>query len=293
NVPVTIGQIARVDFAMEVGAVSETVMVIGESPLLQTDKSDVHTQLRSSEITSMPLNRFRNFQGLINLAPGTTPMAFGNAETDTPGRSMATNINGQPNTQNSTRTDGATNMNIWLPNHVMYVSPVETIETVDISTSSFDAEQGMAGGAAVTVITKSGTNTFRGSAVEGFNNQALNAKPYFFGVGPAPEKLPVKGNGYGGTVGGPIKHNQLFFFGWFEGYKRRQSLFTFFTVPDAALRSGDFSKAFNTNASLQQIYNPFTGNPDGTGRQPFANNQIPAGLVNPIAQKILNLFPLP
>src|SRR5205809_4266191 len=131
--------------------------------------------MRAAELTNMTLNRYRNFQALLNLVPGTTPMAFGNAETDTPGRSMATNVNGQPNTQNSTRTDGATNMNIWLPNHLMYVSPAETVDTVDVSTSSFDAEQGMAGGAAVTVITKSGTNTFRGSAVEYFNNQNLNA----------------------------------------------------------------------------------------------------------------------
>jgi Carboxypeptidase regulatory-like domain len=293
NVPVSIGEIARVDVTLEVGAVSETVMVTGQAELLQTDKTDVHTQLRSTEITSMPLNRYRNFQGLLNLAPGTMPMAFGNAETDTPARSLATNINGQPNTQNSTRTDGATNMNIWLPNHVMYVSPAETIETVDVSTSTFDAEQGMAGGAAVTVITKSGTNSFRGSALEYFNNQALNAKPYFFGVGPAPDKLPVKTNNYGGTLGGPIRKDRWFFFGSFEGYNRRQSLFTFFSVPDAALRNGDFSKAFNSNGSQQTIYNPFTGNPDGSGRQPFANNQIPSGLINPIALKILQLFPLP
>ena len=293
NVPVTINEIARVDVTMEVGAVSETVMVVGESPILQTDKSDVHTQLKSDAITQMPLNRYRNYQALLNLAPGTTPMAFGNAETDTPARSLATNVNGQPNTQNSTRTDGATNMNIWLPNHLMYVSPAETVDTVDVSTSSFDAEQGMAGGAAVTVITKSGTNNFKGSAIEYFNNEKLNAKPYFFGVGPAPDKLPVKTNNYGATLGGPIKRNSVFFFGSFEGYKRRQSLFTFFTVPDAALRAGDFSKAFNTNGSLQQIYNPLTGNADGTGRQAFANNQIPLGMMNPIALKILNLFPLP
>jgi hypothetical protein len=220
-------------------------------------------------------------------------MAFGNAETDTPARSLATNINGQPNTQNSTRTDGATNMNIWLPNHLMYVSPAETIDSVNISTSSFDAEQGMAGGAAVTVITKSGTNNFRGSALEYFNNQSLNAKPYFFGVGAAPDNLPVKTNNYGATLGGPIRRDKLFFFGSFEGYKRRQSLFTFFTVPDAALRAGDFSNAVNTNGSLQLIYNPFTGNSDGTGRQPFANNQIPASMINPIALKILQLYPLP
>src|SRR5438128_6258182 len=147
----------------------------------------------------MSRNRFRKFQGLLNLPPGTTPLAFGNAETDTPARSMATNVNGQANTNNSTRTDGATNMNIWLPNHVMYVSPTETIETVDVSTSSFDAEQGMAGGAAVTVITKSGTNQYRGSGIEHFNSHKLNAKPYYFARGAAPDKLPVKANNYGAT----------------------------------------------------------------------------------------------
>ena len=149
--PVTIGQISRVEFTLEVGTVTETVTVASEAQLLQTDKADVSTELKSEELTSMPLNRFRNYQALINLVPGTTPMAFGNAETDTPARSLATNVNGQANTSNSTRTDGATNMNIWLPNHNMYISPAETIDTVNISTSSFDAEQGMAGGAAVTV----------------------------------------------------------------------------------------------------------------------------------------------
>jgi hypothetical protein len=296
NVPITIGEISRIDVALEIGTLSETITVASQVQLLQTDKADVSTELNSKAVTDMPLNRFRNFQGLLNLAPGTTPLAFGNAETDTPGRSMATNVNGQANTNNTTRTDGATNMNVWLPNHIMYVSPNETVDTVNISTSSFDAEQGMAGGAAVTVITKSGTNMLRGSGFEYFNNEKLNAKPYFFGVGgqaAAPDKLPLKMNNFGGTVGGPIKKNKVFFFGSFDGYQRDQSLFTFFSVPDAALRAGDFSKAFNTNGSLQLIYNPLTGNADGTGRTQFANNAIPANLINPISLKVLNLFPLP
>ena len=226
NVPVTIGQISRIDMALEVGTVSETVTVASEAQLLQTDKADVSTELKSAELTAMPLNRFRNYQALINLVPGTTPMAFGNAETDTPARSLATNVNGQANTNNSTRTDGATNMNIWLPNHNMYVSPAETIDTVNISTSSFDAEQGMAGGAAVTVITKSGTNQFRGSAFLFHNDDGLNASPYFFGSTAKPAKLPIDANTYGGTFGGPIAKNKLFFFGSFEGYKRTQSLTT-------------------------------------------------------------------
>ncbi len=187
NVPVSISNISRVDVTLEVGTLSETVTVASEAQLLQTDKADVHTEIKSAELTAMPLNRFRNYQALMNLVPGTTPMAFGNAETDTPARSLATNVNGQVNTNNSTRTDGATNMNVWLPNHEMYISPAETVDTVNVSTSSFDAEQGMAGGAAITVITKSGTNSFKGSAFEFYNGDSLNAKPAFFGVrrGPA------------------------------------------------------------------------------------------------------------
>ena len=293
NVPVSIGQISRVDVSLELGTLTETVTVSSAAELLQTDLADVHTELKSSEIQSMPLNRFRNYQALMNLVPGTTPMAFGNAETDTPARSLATNVNGQSNTNNTTRTDGATNMNIWLPNHNMYISPAETVDTVNISTSSFDAEQGMAGGAAVTVITKSGTNQFKGSAFDFYNDQNLNTKPAYFGVGEAPPKLPLKANIYGGTIGGPIAKNKLFFFGSYEGYKREQSLFTFFSVPDARLRAGDFSQALNTNGSLQNIYNPSTGAAAGVGRQQFANNQIPANMIDPISLRVLQLFPLP
>ena len=293
NVPVSISNISRVDMTLEVGTLSETVTVASEAQLLQTDKADVHTELKSSEVTAMPLNRFRNYQGLMNLVPGTSPMAFGNAETDTPARSLATNVNGQVNTNNTTRTDGATNMNIWLPNHNMYISPAETVDTVNVSTSSFDAEQGNAGGAAVTVVTKSGTNQFRGSGFEFYNSDKLNATPKYFSAGAVPGKLPIKANTYGATLGGPISKNKVFFFGSFEGFRRSQSLFTFFNVPDARLRAGDFSQALNTNGSLQQIYDPTTGTSNGVGRSQFSNNSIPAGMISPIALKVQQLFPLP
>jgi hypothetical protein len=293
NVPVTISQISRVDVALEVGTLSETVTVASEAQLLQTDKADVHTEIKSAELTAMPLNRFRNYQALMNLVPGTTPMAFGNAETDTPARSLATNVNGQVNTNNTTRTDGATNMNIWLPNHNMYISPAETVDTVNVSTSSFDAEQGNAGGAAVTVITKSGTNNFKGSAFEFYNSDKLNATPRFFGAGNVPDKLPLKANTYGGTLGGPISKNKVFFFTSFEGFRRDQSLVTLFSVPDARLRAGDFSQALNANGTLQQIYDPATGGGNGVGRTQFQGNVIPTDRLDPIALKVLNLFPLP
>jgi len=295
NVPVSVNQISRVDVKLEVGALTETVTVQSAAELLQTDKADVHTELKSAEITSLPLNQFRNYQALINLVPGATPAVFQNAETDTPTRSLSTNVNGQNRNNNGNRTDGATNLNIWLPHHNVYVSPAETIDTVNISTNNFDAEQGMAGGAAVTVITKSGTNEFKGSAFEFYNSDKLNATPYFFGNNPngKPKKLPVSRNIYGGTIGGPIQRNRLFFFGSFEGYRQDLRQFNFFTVPNAALRAGDFSNARNTNGSLQTLYDPLTGNPDGTGRTPFPNNVIPADRLSPIALKVLQLYPQP
>ena len=262
--------------------------------LLQTDKADVSTELKSDAITSMPLNRFRNYQALLNLVPGTSPMAFGNAETDTPARSLATNVNGQANTVNSTRTDGATNMNIWLPNHNMYISPAETVDTVNVSTSSFDAEQGNAGGAAVTVITKSGTNQFKGAAFEFYNGDSLNARPYYFGSAAIkPGKLPLKQNNYGGTLGGPIKRDKVFFFGSFEGYKRTNSPCPRSSAcPTPRLRSRRLQRRDQQRRhAADRSTTRSTGDATGAGRAAFAGNRIPASMINSIALKIQNLYP--
>ena len=295
NVPVTIGQISRVDVTLEVGALTEIVTVASEAQLLQTDKADVHTELKSAEITSMPLNRFRNYQALINLVPGTTPMAFGNAETDTPARSLATNVNGQVNTNNTTRTDGATNMNIWLPNHNMYISPAETIDTVNVSTSSFDAEQGKAGGAAVTVITKSGTNQFKGSGVRVLQQRqaerdaallrrrrrsrqaadhAEHLRRHARRADPARTRCSSSDRSRATSATRACSRSSA--------------------CRTRALRAGDFSQALNTNGTLQPIYDPADRQrrTASAGRQ-FASNVIPANRINPIALKVLNLFPLP
>jgi len=117
NVPVSAGAISRVDVKLEIGALTETVTVASDAQLLQTDRSDVHTELRSKEITNLPLNQYRNYQTLINLVPGATPATFQNAQTDTPGRSLRTNINGADGQNNNTRIDGASSVNIWLPHH--------------------------------------------------------------------------------------------------------------------------------------------------------------------------------
>ena len=294
RVPVTTGQISRVDLTLAVGNVTESITVQSEAELLQTDKADVHTELKSTEITNLPLNRFRNYQALVALVPGSLPPAFQNAETDTPQRSLNMTVNGQDGAANTTLTDGTRNVNVGLPHHNVYIAPAETIETVNITTGSMDAEEGMAAGVAISVVTKSGTNNFKGSGFEFFNNEKLNATPYYFGRGATPVKLPVERQTFGGTLGGPILRNRLFFFGSYEGYISRQRAFAFFNVPNAALRNGDFSNALNANGTLQQIYDPFTGDmATGTGRSQFANNMIPADRVNPISRQLLALYPLP
>ena len=287
SVPVTVGQIARVDVILEVGSISETVTVASSSQLLQTDKSDLHTELKSQEIVNLPLNQYRNYQTLINLVPGATPAVFQNDQTDTPGRSLRTFVNGtNPNT-NNTRLDGASSVNIWLPHHVGYVAPAETIDTVNISTNNFDAGQGMAGGAAVTLVTKSGTNSLRGSAFYFRNQDELNARQFF-----DPSKLDSSITIAGGTVGGPIKRNSLFYFGSWEGNYERNSRFDTYTVPTARMRNGDFSEVLSI-APAFRLFDPQTGNPDGTGRTEFPGGVIPSNRISSISQEIQALYPAP
>ena len=276
--------VARADAAMKIGQVTEQVTVEAAALALQTDKTDVHTELTSKEVADLPLSKYRNYQGLINLVPGATPARFQNANTDTPARALTTNINGTNRNNNATKLDGATNVYIWLPHHTVYVAPVETVQTVNISTNNFDAEQGMAGGAAITVMTKSGTNDLHGTAFYFHENSKVGAKNFFFKDPQTPKSLRHIS---GGTLGGPIIKNKLFFFGGWEGLRERVNRSRLFTVATPDQRQGDFS-AFDTT-----IYDPQTGNPDGSGRLPFAGNQVPLARQSSITRQMQDLVPLP
>jgi hypothetical protein len=291
GVRVSAGNPIRLDMKLEVGALAETLNVVSETTLLQTEKADLSTELSSKEIVNLPLNQFRNYQALMNLVPGATPAQLQNAEIDTPGRALSSSVNGMQRNSNAFRIDGAVSVNLWLPHHVGYVNPAETIETVNVSTNNFDADQGMAAGAAVTVVTKSGTNDIRGSAFFLRNSEGLNANTFFNNANNLP-KPNLSNSIYGGTLGGPVVKNKLFFFGSWERYQGRRGVQQTFTVPTAAMRRGDFSEvpAGGYNFAL---YNPFTGGAGGAGRQTFPNNQIPANLLNPSAQSILAQWPSP
>jgi len=285
DVLVTANTVARVDRQLEVGSLAEQITVEASATELQTDKADTHTELGSKDVANMPLPGYRNYQTLMNLVPGATPAALQNSVTDTPGRSLTTNINGTNRNNNMTRIDGASSVNLWLPHHAGYVMPAEMVDTVNITTSAGSAEQGMAGGAAIAVITKSGTNTFHGSLFEYHDDQHLKARNFFQAPG---TDMPISiYNNYGGTVGGPIKKNKLFFFYSFDGTRQRQGTNGTWSVPLPDLKAGNFATTGTT------IYDPLTGNTDGTNRTPFAGNLIPANRMSAAALKVQAYFPDP
>ena len=279
---ISINNVTRVDVALKVGQITDQVTVESAVAQLQTDKSDVHVEIGSKEVTNMPLPRYRNYQSLLNLVPGTTPGRFQNSAGSTPGRALTTSVNGVNRNNNVTKLDGAINTNIWLPHHTAYVAPAETIETVNISTNASDAEQGMAGGAATTVVSKSGTNVPHGSLFAMHENSAWGARNVFFKDPKLPKSLVSIG---GGTIGGPIIKNKLFFFGSFEGTRERLNRSKLLTVPTAAQRAGDYS------ASSTAIYDPATGTAAGDNRTPFAGNIIPISRISRVSQQLYGMLP--
>lgn len=284
GLPITVNVVRREDATLEVGQVTESILVEAGQVSLQTDKADLHTELGAKEVINLPLPRYRNYQSLINLVPGATPGRLQNSIQAAPGRALETNVNGVNRNNNATRIDGALSVFLWLPNHAAYVPPAETIETVNVSTNSFDAEQGMAGGAAITVITKSGTNTLHGSAWALNDNASLQAKN-FFNTGAKPKNI---NNIFGVTVGGPVVKNKLFyFFGW-EATHERLGATQLLSVPTADQKAGDFSRY--TNAV---IYDPTTGAATGAGRTAFPGNIVPASRQSATVRKIQDLIPLP
>jgi hypothetical protein len=287
---VSAGNPKRINITLELGGVQETITVTAETTLIKTEKADLSTELTGRVVTTLPLNQYRNYQSLLNLVPGATPTMFQNAEIDTPGRSLRTFVNGiQPNA-NTTRVDGAVSVNLWLPHHAGYIQPAETVDTVNISTNNFDADTGMAAGAAQTVVTKSGTNEFRGSAFWFVNNDALNNNSYYNNYYYL-AKSPLSRNTYGGTLGGPIRKNKLFFFGSYEKFRDRRGGNYTYVVPTDKMRRGDFSEVAAAYSSFK-LYNPYSGTGTGSvGREQFADFKIPDNLQDPIARAILDYYP--
>ena len=278
-----VGQIARVDPKMEVGALSESVEVRDIAPVLQTETTQTGAVLGSSKLTELPLNG-RNFANLSLLVPGTVSTNPQNMTTSGRFQNQGSRpyVNGNREQTNNFLLDGI-DTNDSIDNRIGYQPNVDALEEVKVLTGNAPAEFGNAAGAVVNTQLKSGTNELHGNAFEFLRNDKLDANDFFKNRSNAPKRA-FRRNIFGGTVGGPIKKNRAFFFMDYEGTRQRDSGADLASVPLAAYRNGDLSRF------PQTIRDPLNG-------QPFPDKIIPQSrIVNPVAKSLFSnqkLYPLP
>jgi hypothetical protein len=284
SVEVKVNSTVRVDVILEVGAMSEVVEVLQETPALQTDRADTGRTIEGRQVAELPLGYNRSFQGMWVTVPGTVTMTRPHSQFFNPQDSQETKFNGQSRLSNNVQIDGLDD------NHktgllTVLIPSAESVDSVNVSTSNFDAEFGKAGGSVTTVVLKSGTNQFRGSVIAFGNTESTQAKNFFASATAAKPK--TKYQQFGASLGGPIIKDKFFFFADYQRTVDNLGNTFLNVVPPAEWRNGNFSSASTT------IYDPATGNPDGTGRTPFPGNVIPVGRLSPVALKTLGLLPLP
>jgi hypothetical protein len=284
GVAVDANGVRRVDVKLQPAQVSQSIVVDASVAVLQADRADVSNQLPSAEIAQLPEPATRNYQSLLVIVPGVTPPASEHSEAGNPQGALGTNVNGASYNNNNTKLEGTSDLYPWLPEIAAYIPASEAIQTVNIVTASFDAEQGMAGGSVVNVFIKSGTNQYHGAAWEYNQISALKARNYFYYGANNPKNII---NQFGGNFGGPIKKNKLFFFADWEETNKKANVSAFETVATDPLRQGNFAGTGTT------IYNPMTGNANGTGRTPFPNDQIPSSMIAFASAKMISLMPEP
>ena len=308
SIVIEINREARVDATLQPAGVTQVVTVTQATPMLQTETAEVNHEISEEQIAQLPItsSQGRNYQSLYTLIPGAAAVQEQNSTASNPSRALSLNVNGVEDMSNTTRIDGAVNTYGWLPYLVAYVPPADSIQTVNIVTNSFNAEQGVAGGASINVITKSGTRSLHGSLWEYYQDAAISARPYT--ATPQSEPTVPKNifNEYGFSVGGPVyipkiltRRDKLFFFQDFDRTTRRQLITGTQTVPTTAMLGGDFSAVLaGAGAANTTLYDP---QPGGTGpylpvgsRPTFLSeygcNCIPASRQSVAAAKMLALL---
>jgi hypothetical protein len=275
------GERARFDGALEVGALSETVLVTGESPLLQTDASNVASLYTERSVQELP-SQERNIYRLVQLVPGAheggISTSANGTRPDERRQTVAVSVNGAGDIENNHMIDGADNNERLQGTAGVRVS-VDAVAEVKIQTNLYTAELGRTSGGVINILTKSGTNDFHGSAFEFARRGRFDERLYFATVDP--ERTQDQ---FGGSIGGPIRRNQTFFFGDYEGYRLEEGQPNLITVPTMAMRNGDFSALLPGTV----IYDP-NSNP----RTPFPNNIIPQNRIDPISRNLMQLYPVP
>ena len=314
DITLQVNESREVNFSLAPAAVQQTVEVSGTAVAVETANPTLGQVITSQQVAQLPLNG-RDFVQLATLAPGTVketnPNSFfnggGSSEVGIRG-SFSLSVGGSRANTTDWLFDGVDN-NEMTAGGIAILPNIDALQEFKVLTSNYSAEYGTRGGPAVLLTTKSGTNQFHGSVFEFLRNTNLNARNFF-----APSTPEFIQNQFGGSIGGPIKKNKLFFFGDYQGRRTAGGGLTYTaTVPTLAMRTGDFSESF---AGVAQLYNPFSTqmvggqitrepfmcdaggnplpvNPSGLQAAGTACNKIPSSLFNPIAQQMINFYPAP
>jgi hypothetical protein len=300
QVTLAVGQRLREDFHLQVGSAQQSVEVEAGTGLLSPDDASISTVVGSETIKETPLS-LRNWDDLLRDVPGVQVSRFTQQSGATSaGRSGDFNVNGIHSLQNDFILDGIDN-NTFSEN-VQELSTesahpsLDTIAQFNVITNPYSAEYGRSPGGVVSVNTHSGTNKFHGLGYEYVRNNYFDSND-FFSDRHKLTKPKYNQNQFGGNLGGPVIKNRLFFFFDYEGTRIKQGVLRTATVPLANERTGDFSPATAAAVGVKYpiIYDPTTCQPafSGSNCQPFANNTIPTGSLDPTMQSLMALFPLP
>jgi Carboxypeptidase regulatory-like domain/TonB dependent receptor len=292
GISLEVNETATVPIRLTVGSQYERIEVQADAEIIQPTITSLGHPVLEREIVDLPLNG-RNFSQLGLLQPGVAPLTPGLAEAGgglRAGQPYA--VNGQRPESNNFLIDGANNFN-GVDGGFVLEPPIDAIEEFRILTHNASAEFGDSLGSTTNIVTRAGSNSFHGAIWEFFRNDAFDATNYF-----ARETEPLKQNQFGASIGGPIKRDKTFFFGFYEGFRNRQGETQGSTVPSLAERQGSFAElcpeGFDPNSGIcnnpnHQLFNVFLN-------QPYPFNQMPssgpAG-ISPFSQGLLSLFPQP
>ena len=271
GITLNVDERARIDLVLQVGQVTEVVEVTAEAPLIQTEDSAVGMVIDRQKIQELPLNG-RNFESLTLLIPEAVTSQQGSHL----GARGGVTIAGLDEHYQSYYIDGVDNVDTII-RLFAYRPSIDAIEEFKVLSSGYAAEFGRNAGAVINVTTRSGTNEFHGALFDYHRNKALNTSTKFAKEAGL-EKEGFLRNQFGGTLGGPIVPDRMFFFFAYEGQRQRQQIIKRATVPTTKMRAGDLSEL------TSNLIDPVTG-------QPFPNATIPANRINPLAKEALGFWP--
>ncbi len=300
GIKLDVGQVARIDYLLQVGAVSESVEVSAQMVLLDSETSSLGQVVSGRQVTELPLLG-RNAYSLAALVPGVrTSVGMNDLPVDQIS-TVSASINGSRAGQNEFLLDGAPNT-AAAQNQPVIFQNVDSVQEFKVETNTFSAEYGRSAGGVFNVVTKSGSNALTFTAYEFLRNNSLNANDFFANrAGRA--KAPFRFNQFGGVVGGPVVipgvyngKNKTFFFASAELVRFAQGLTWTATVPQSQQLTGDFSNTRTAAGQLINVYDPGTTASNGSGgftRTPFAGNVIPVARFDPVARNMAKYFPAP